>query len=255
MSEGIGTTKSFSASNNWKQRGVMLRPMNRKARTAMAALCAGSLFPVTGGCGKGGDPEGAGRADENQTPDALSVIMKTDKGEFEIQLRPDLAPLSVANFCNLVDRGFYHGKEISASNSVARTIGETGRIPDYQLPQEFSNTLYFDTSGIVAWTNRPREEFDPYESHPTRFFVTVAPQEQWNLQFTTFGTVVDGSDALRSSEVGDWIVSARVKGDAGWLYERYAEEMNGWNAALDAAGHTRAGSEIGTGIESPFSSN
>ena len=233
----------------------MLRPMNKHLHIATTLLGTLTLVLAMHGCDKGSGPANQDDVPKAAGPNPLSVIMRTDKGAFEIRLRPDLAPRSVTNFCNLVERGFYHGKEISAANTVARTMGETRRVPKYQLPQEFSPTLYFNTSGVVAWSNRPRGEFDDFEPHPTRFFVTVAPQPDWNLKYTPFGTIEDGSDTLLNSKKGDWILSARVVGDPTWLYELHADELAKWNAELDATGHTRAGEENRTIRDLPVNSN
>ena len=40
---------------------------------------------------------------------------------------------------------------------------------------------------------------------------------------------------------GDWIRSVRIVGDPTWLNERYADQIAGWDVALDQAGHFRAG--------------
>lgn len=48
-------------------------------------------------------PDGAGAAPNPQ------VLVKTSMGEFVIELYPDKAPLSVANFLRYVNDGFYGG--------------------------------------------------------------------------------------------------------------------------------------------------
>ena len=180
--------------------------------------------------------------------------MVTDKGEFEIMLHPDEMPRSAANFCNLVTRGFYHNKDFSAANSVARTIGETRRTPTYQLPQEFSPSLLFDKPGVVAWTSLPRSsEDEDYLPHPTRFFLTVGPQERWNFQYVPFGTIVSGLDTVQNIQVGDWIKSARVKGDPSPLFEQYAAEIAAWNEELARSGHLKPGESVAPVL--PVSSN
>ncbi len=41
--------------------------------------------------------------------DSVSVLMKTNLGEIELELYPDKAPETVANFLRYVDEGFYNG--------------------------------------------------------------------------------------------------------------------------------------------------
>ena len=133
---------------------------NQCNMAAIRLLLTVSLLALIG-CDGGTTGDGTGTPDQADTRiGPLSVIMVTDKGEFEIMLHPDEMPRSAANFCNLVTRGFYHNKDFSAANSVARTIGETRRTPTYQLPQEFSPSLLFDKPGVVAWTSLPRSSED-----------------------------------------------------------------------------------------------
>ena len=40
---------------------------------------------------------------------SLSAIFDTDRGTIRVELYPDKAPLTVANFVNLARRGFYDG--------------------------------------------------------------------------------------------------------------------------------------------------
>ncbi len=219
-----------------------------------AVLLMLGLAACNDGSATSNEEPGASKATE-PGPNPLSVVFETDRGTFEIRLRPDLAPLSVMNFCNLVQRGFYHGMEVSASNQVSRTLGETSRIPTYMVKPEDSSSLFFDRPGVVAWSNLPRaSENDDYTPHPTRFFITVQPQERWNLQYVPFGTVESGGATVDLTATGDWVSSARVKGDPTWLYEAYPDQLATWNAALNATGHKRAG-ENDTSPVLPINSN
>ena len=40
---------------------------------------------------------------------SLVAVMETNKGTIRLNLYPDEAPMTVANFVNLVQRGFYDG--------------------------------------------------------------------------------------------------------------------------------------------------
>lgn len=234
----------------------ILAPM--KTNRLVTRLLTSAIVACLTACG-GGDPrntDGSADATGDAGPAGLSAVFETSDGAFEIELRPDLAPLSVMNLCNLVQRGFYHGKEISGANTVARSLGEHPRIPDYRTPEEYSSTLYFDRPGVVAWSSMPRSsETDDFIPHPTRFFMTVASQEGWNLQYVPFGTIVSGENVVEGLEIGDWILSARIKGDPSPLYEAHSEELARWNAALDAAGHQRAGADTPPSPGAPVSSN
>lgn len=234
----------------------MMKSFSSQSMMFTAFMLMIALAACNGGSGSGDGETAAGSDTSPPQPTPLSVVIETDRGMFEIRLRPDLAPLSVANFCNLVQRGFYHGMEFSAANQVARTLGETGRVPGYSVVPEYSSTLFFDRPGVVAWSSLPRSsENSDFIPHPTRFFITVQPQERWNLQYVPFGTIVDGGATVDSTAVGDWVRSARVKGDPTWLYETYPTQLAQWNAALDAAGHWRAGEKDKVAPALPLNSN
>lgn len=227
---------------------------NQCNMTAVRLLLTVSLLALVGcdGGTTGDETVALDQADTGIGP--LSVVMVTDKGEFEIMLHPEDTPRSAANFCNLITRGFYHNKDFTAANSVARTLGDTPRRPQYQIPQEFSPSLLFDKPGVVAWTSLPRASEDSdYYPHPTRFFLTVGSQDVWNFQYVPFGTIVSGIETVQNIKVGDWIKSARVKGDPTPLFEQYADEIEEWNRELIRAGHGKPGENSAPVL--PISSN
>ena len=39
----------------------------------------------------------------------LGVVLETSKGKIELSLTPDKTPITVANFVNLIQRGYYNG--------------------------------------------------------------------------------------------------------------------------------------------------
>ena len=69
-----------------------------------------------------------------------------------------------------------------------------------------------------------------------------------------FGTLTSGEDVLLKVQVGDWITSARIKGDPTWLMEQYAEEIDSWNQELDMINDGRRGDFLNIGSP-PVSSN
>jgi cyclophilin family peptidyl-prolyl cis-trans isomerase len=109
---------------------------------------------------------------------------------------------------------------------------------------EYSTKLLFDKPGIVAWTfvDIP-EATEQSIPHPTRFFITIKPQQVWNLQYVPFGEINRGLDVVNLMAKGDWIKSVKIVGDTSWLKENYADEIESWNSALDAAGLRKAGSQ------------
>ena len=65
---------------------------------------------------KAGEAAKAEKTQEAAAPEAVQkapfpeVLFKTSMGDFIVELRPDLTPVTVENFLRYVDEGFYNGK-------------------------------------------------------------------------------------------------------------------------------------------------
>jgi cyclophilin family peptidyl-prolyl cis-trans isomerase len=159
--------------------------------------------------------------------------VQTTKGQFTIELRVSEAPISCANFVNLVRRGAYERSAVHDTTRVLRQCGGPGRSfdPGYVIRREFSAKLMFDGPGMVAMQKAP----DGAHAHGTQFFVTVKEQSRWNLDIPIFATVSRGQDVVNTLAVGDGIERIEIEGDPAPLLARFAKEIAAWNTALDAA--------------------
>ena len=170
------------------------------------------------------------------TPPAAAPLLarvQTSKGQFTIELRIAEAPISCANFVNLVRRGAYDRSAVHNATRVLRQCGgPAGSFdPGYVIRREFSARLMFDGPGMVAMQKAP----DGEHAHGTQFFVTVKEQPRWNLDIPIFATVSGGQDVVNMLEVGDPIQRIEIDGDPAPLLARFAKEIAAWNTALDAA--------------------
>jgi len=163
----------------------------------------------------------------------LLARVQTTKGQFTIELRVSEAPISCANFVNLVRRGAYERSAVHDTTRVLRQCGGPGRSfdPGYVIRREFSAKLMFDGPGMVAMQKAP----DGAHAHGTQFFVTVKEQSRWNLDIPIFATVSRGQDVVNTLAVGDGIERIEIEGDPAPLLARFAKEIAAWNTALDAA--------------------
>lgn len=200
-----------------------------------STACTGDREPTSSG-----EP-GAGSGSE------LLAEVELGTGVFTIRLRPDVAPRSVANFGNLVRRGFYHGREVIAANGSSASFGRPDRLPAYQVANEYSPDLLFDRPGIVAWTFLDtREATSNQIAHPTRFFVSKAPNQAWNFSFNPFGEVVANQEVVAEARPGDWIRSIRLKGDWAAFLAAHEEAITSWNRALRGSGHLAPDESMGS---------
>ena len=164
---------------------------------------------------------------------ALTARVDTARGTFRITLRVAEAPISCANFVNLVQRGAYDRSAFHDWTRVLRQSGGPSQSfdPGYTIRREFSAKLMFEGPGMVAMQKSP----DGQRAHGTQFFVTVKEQSRWNLDIPIFGTVASGQAVVDALVKGDAITQIVIEGDPAPLLQRFANELAEWNTALDAA--------------------
>jgi len=135
-----------------------------------------------------------------------NVIIKTNFGDIEFSLLPDIAPETVRNFLQLAKSGFYNGTlfhriipgfmiqggDPNTKNPDKSTCGQGG--PGYNLKAEFNSRSHL--RGIVSMARAT----DP-DSAGSQFFIVTSDSTFLDRQYTVFGEVVEGI------EVADKIVN------------------------------------------------
>ena len=228
------------------------RPFQRPPFLAafFAALLAVALLPA---CGPTSSQTGAAPAPAQATPPAaqanpqpatpptavstpLFAVFECDSGTIRVELATKEAPRLCANFINLVNRGYYDGQPWADFSRVVRQTGiNAAGDPAYSLPREFGTNLFFDKPGRLCYSNNS-DDVSTARSKPTRIFITVRPQDRWNLQYAVFGTIVEGLDVGMNLKDGEKIVRVTIEGDYAAHQARYAKQIAEWNAALDKVG-------------------
>ena len=171
------------------------------AGIAAALLLAGALA----GCGEEPAPEPEPPASSGvpaaQGARDVAVLRMADGGEIRIELLPEVAPGTVANFVKLAEEGFYDGTTFhrvipefmiqggdpNTRNRDPRDDGQGG--PGYTIDDEFNAVSH--ARGIVAMANRGRPG-----TGGSQFFITVADQPRLDGHYTVFGHVVSGMDVV-----------------------------------------------------------
>ncbi|PWT89200.1 MAG: peptidylprolyl isomerase [Proteobacteria bacterium] len=131
-----------------------------------------------------------------------TVYLDTQYGRVIIRLRPDLAPKHVEQIKTLVKRHFYDGIVFHRviPGFMAQTGDPTGTgtggsdLPD--LPAEFTNKAKF-----VRGTVGMARSSDPNSAN-SQFFIMFAPAPFLDGQYTIFGEVVSGMDAVDKIKKG-----------------------------------------------------
>lgn len=140
-------------------------------------------------------------------PNPTALII-TEKGEIEIELRPDVAPLTVLTFLDLAKEGFYNGlifhrvvPNFVVQGGDPRGDGWGG--PDFYIRDELSDLPYKRGSVGIATSG--------HDTGGSQFFITHSPQRHLNARYTLFGEVTHGMDVVDHLAVGDVIQKIIVK--------------------------------------------
>ena len=165
---------------------------------------------------------------------SLVAVMNTDKGTIRLDLYPERTPTTVANFVNLVQRGFYDGlgfhrviDDFMIQGGCPLGTGTGG--PGYRFGDEFDPELRHDAPGKLSMANAGPG------TNGSQFFITHVPTPWLDDAHTIFGAVQSDADqaVVNAIAQGDKITSVTIEGDASDLLASVAEVAE-WNSALDA---------------------
>ncbi len=164
----------------------------------------------------------------------MNVTIKTNKGDIHIKLFPDLTPITVANFVNLAQRGFYNGlkfhrviEDFMIQGGCPLGTGTGG--PGYKFKDEFAATLKHDKPGILSMANSGPN------TNGSQFFITHVPTSWLDGKHSVFGEVMSPEDqhVVNSIKQGDVIESVSIDGDTTELFANTKSYLDSWNKILD----------------------
>ena len=130
------------------------------------------------------------------------LLLELEQGTVDIELLPELAPQHVERVVALTERGFYDGVVFHRviEGFMAQSGDPTGtgmggsELPD--LPAEFSDVPF--ERGVVAAARTA----DPNSAN-SQFFITYADAPHLSGQYTVWGRVVEGMEAVDAIKKGD----------------------------------------------------
>lgn len=125
------------------------------------------------------------------------AVLHTEKGDIEIELFADRAPMAVNNFIFLARQGWYDNITFHRvlPGFVAQTGDPTGTGfggPGYAFDNEVFADLKFDGPGVVGMANSGAG------SNGSQFFITFAEAPRLDGGYTIFGRVISGMDVAES---------------------------------------------------------
>jgi peptidylprolyl isomerase len=149
-----------------------------------------------------------------------TLIIETSKGTVTIELRPDLAPKHVERIKQLAREKFYDGivfhrviDGFMAQTGCPQGRG-TGGSSYSNLPAEFNSEPHVRGVCSMARSSSPN-------SANSQFFICFDDATFLDRQYTVWGKVIDGMDAVDKLARGepprapDKMVTVRVAADAG----------------------------------------
>ena len=166
---------------------------------------------------------------------SLNATFDTDRGPIKVELKPEQAPLTVANFVNLARRGFYDGLnfhrvigDFMIQGGCPQGTGTGG--PGYKFEDEARNGLGHER-GVLSMANAGPN------TNGSQFFITHVATPWLDGKHTVFGEVLGADDQAVVDAVrgGDKIESLKIEGDTAPLLAAQAGRVAEWNKALDAA--------------------
>ena len=164
----------------------------------------------------------------------LSAEIITGKGTISVDLFSEQTPVTVANFVNLANRGFYDDlnfhrviQDFMIQGGCPSGNGMGG--PGYRFTDEFLPELRHDSAGKLSMANAGPG------TNGSQFFITHVPTPHLDDAHTIFGEVKSQEDQeiVDQIEQGDEIQTIKIVGDYDELLSS-VESVSEWNEILDS---------------------
>lgn len=146
------------------------------------------------------------------------AIVQTTKGPIQIRLFRELAPQTVANFMDLVNKGFYNGLTwhrivpgFVIQSGCPKGDGSGGYIDpvsnqERRIKLELSPRLKHNAPGVVAMARFGND----LDSASSQFYITQSAQPHLDSKYAIFGGVIGGMDAVMRMQQTDKIMSITI---------------------------------------------
>jgi peptidyl-prolyl cis-trans isomerase B (cyclophilin B) len=173
-------------------------------------------------------------ADEsnNSNKDKLTATFLTDKGEIVVELFGDKTPLTVGNFVNLANRGYYDGLNFHRviANFMIQggcPLGTGTGDPGYKFEDETRSDLKHSGPGILSMANAGPG------TNGSQFFITHVKTGWLDGKHTVFGKVLSGQNVVDAIQQNDMIISIKISGKIPDEMKAIQNRVDEWNKILD----------------------
>ena len=142
------------------------------------------------------------------------ILIETDRGDIRIDLYNHLAPVTVENFLNLANAGYYdgvtfHTVERGSAVFSGSKVGGFGGTAGYYIPSEYHPDAKHDVAGTISMISKV------VNSGSSEFVIALKPKADWNafvegeqkdcadpekVCYAVFGRVIEGLEVLMNFE-------------------------------------------------------
>jgi len=163
----------------------------------------------------------------------ITALIETSKGPIKLQLHVEQTPVTVANFCQLVQSGFYDGlsfhrviDNFMIQGGCPQGTGTGG--PGYRFEDEFVAELKHDAPGRLSMANAGPG------TNGSQFFITHVATPWLDGKHTVFGEVMGDEDqqVVNAIRTGDNMQKVTLSGDVDALFESQRERIDAWRKAM-----------------------
>ncbi|MDQ1286427.1 MAG: peptidyl-prolyl cis-trans isomerase [Thermodesulfobacteriota bacterium] len=164
----------------------------------------------------------------------MRATIKTNKGEINLKLFADLTPVTVANFANLAQKGFYNGlkfhrviQDFMIQGGCPYGTGTGG--PGYKFRDEFDVTLKHDKPGMLSMANSGPS------TNGSQFFITHIATPWLDGKHSVFGEVMGEQDQEVVNKISnnDMIETITIDDDTTELFGKTKNYIESWNKILE----------------------
>eukprot|EP01048_Picozoa_sp_COSAG05_P022576 COSAG05_NODE_4570_length_1457_cov_0.854934_1_plen_171_part_00 len=165
----------------------------------------------------------------------IQAIIKTPKGEINLNLFDQDTPLTVANFVHLAEKGFYDGlkfhrviDDFMIQGGCPQGTGTGG--PGYTFEDECKADIKHDQPGKLSMANSGPN------TNGSQFFITHIETPWLDGKHTVFGEVASKNDQNIVNQIKqeDAIESIEITGDTASIKEELGAVMTAWSDMMKA---------------------
>lgn len=135
------------------------------------------------------------------------AIIKTTRGDIQLQLFPVAAPNTVANFVKKAQSNFYNNLTFHRVENWVIQGGD----PLGNGTGGGTMTTELNDKPFVTGSLGVARGGDISQSNDSQFFITKSDASWLNKQYTNFGIVTNGMDVVNKIQIGDKILGITVE--------------------------------------------